>query len=90
MTVQIEGIVIYSDGTVDQLTRVKKHGGFMIEPGQGFIISLLFLVPDDAAPGTAIFSGSAKVTKLSGKPNKSQFRHPIKVEAEAGFEVVEP
>jgi hypothetical protein len=90
VTVQIEGIITYADGTVDQVTRVKRKGGFALGPGQGLSIALLIFVPEDTALGEATFSATAKVTKLAGGPKRLNAQRPFVSSDEASFEVVEP
>ena len=90
VTVQIEGIITYADGTEDQVTRVKRKGGFTIGPGQGFSVALLILVPADTALGEATFTATAKVTKLAGGPKRLNAQRPFVSSDTASFEVVEP
>ena len=90
VTVQIEGIITYADGTEDQVTRVKRKGGFTLGPGQGLSVALLILVPEDTALGEATFSATAKVTRLAGGPKRLNAQRPLASSAEASFEVVEP
>jgi uncharacterized protein YfaS (alpha-2-macroglobulin family) len=90
VTVQIEGVITYADGTTDQVTRVKRRGGFTLEPGQGFELNLLLLVPADAALGDATFTATVKVTKLTGGSKRLNAWRPFVSIDEAVFEVVEP
>jgi uncharacterized protein YfaS (alpha-2-macroglobulin family) len=90
VTVQIEGVITYADGTADQVTRVKRRGGLTLEPGQGFELNLLLLVPADAALGDATITATVKVTKLTGGSKRLNASRPFVSIEEAVFEVVEP
>src|SRR5688572_28212776 len=44
VTVAFDAVIEYADRTEDKLSRVKNRNAISIEPGQGFILSLLFFV----------------------------------------------
>lgn len=60
--VRLDMRVVYSDGTVQQLTGISDPG--VIAPGGGFIQSVFFVIPADAPLGPASFV--ADVTASSG------------------------
>src|SRR5688572_15882128 len=87
VTVALDAVIEYADGTEDQLSRVKNRHAFSIEPGQGFILSLLFFVPADSVPEEATFTAAVRVTDVSGEANGSFDK---RASESATFEVVEP
>lgn len=69
--------VVYSNGTVQQLTGIADPG--VIPPGGGFVQSVFFVIPADAPLGPAQFV--ADVTASSGGQREQET-------SSAGFEVV--
>lgn len=59
---RMEVRVVYADGTVQYLTGLTDSG--TLRAGEGFVQSILFIIPADAAPGVATFI--ADVSASSG------------------------
>jgi hypothetical protein len=87
VTVTLDGVIEYADGTEDRLIHVTKRNAITIAPGQGFIINLLFFVPADTSGGQAIFTAVAKVVDVAGRGNG---RYEKRAGDCASFEVVAP
>jgi hypothetical protein len=87
VAVTIKGVIEYADGTADHLMDVKRRTAITLQPGQGFIVNLLFFVPPDAAAGEAIFTTSARVVDVEGAGNGTVQK---RAGDSASFEVVEP
>src|SRR3990170_1403962 len=51
--VRLDMRVVFSDGSVQRLTRIPDPG--VLPPGGGFIQSVFFVIPADAPPGPATF-----------------------------------
>lgn len=51
--VRLDVRVVYADGTVQRLTGIADPG--VLPPGGGFVQSVYFIIPADAAPGTASY-----------------------------------
>lgn len=71
--VRLDVRVVYSDGTVQRLSGITDPG--VLPPGGGFVLSVFFVIPDDAALGPASFvadvdasSGSLKELETSSAP----------------------
>jgi hypothetical protein len=86
VTVILDAAIEYADGTNDRLINLIRRGAITIEPGQGFIVSLLFFVPAETAAGEATFTATAKVVDVDGQGNGSVEK---RVGDSASFEVID-
>jgi hypothetical protein len=87
VTVTLDGVIEYADGTTDRLINVTRRTALTIQPEQGFIINLLFFVPPETASGEATFTATAKVVDVAGQGNGTVEK---RASESASFEVVEP
>ncbi|HZN53932.1 MAG TPA: hypothetical protein VFB67_01300 [Candidatus Polarisedimenticolaceae bacterium] len=78
--VRLEARVVFADGKVSRLSKIQDPG--TLPPGGGFELSVLFLVPSDAALGTAQFVCDVDAQSLV---TRSQHEHETQ---SATFEVV--
>ena len=83
----LTGTVTYADGTTDRII-----GPFRttLEPGMGFVVIPLFLIPEDTALGTATFTCAALVTRIQGGTGHGDYPHPLQFTDLSTFEVVAP
>jgi hypothetical protein len=60
VTVTLDAAIEYADGTTDRLINLPNRFAITIEPGQGFIVNLLFFVPEGTAAGEAAFTAAGE------------------------------
>lgn len=77
--VKLDVRVVYSDGTIQRLTGISDPG--VLPPGGGYVLSVFFVIPTDAALGPAQF-----VADVSANSGGLQERET----SSAPFEVVSP
>ena len=78
--VRLEARVVFADGKVSRLSKIQDPG--TLPPGGGFELSVFFVVPPDAALGTAQFVCDVDAQSLV---TRSQHEHETQ---SASFEVV--
>ena len=78
--VRLEARVVFADGKVSRLSRIQDPG--TLPPGGGYELSVFFVVPPDAALGTAQFVCDVDAQSLV---TRSQHEHETQ---SASFEVV--
>jgi hypothetical protein len=84
VSVVIEGHVVYADGRRARLIGPFRH---TLDPGTGFEVAPLFLVPLDTARGPATFQCTARVTRLEGA-SRRDYDPPLVATAESPFLVL--
>jgi len=78
--VRLEARLVFADGKVSRLSKIQDPG--TLPPGGGFELSVFFVVPQDAALGTAQFVCDVDAQSLA---TRSQHEHETQ---SASFEVV--